>query len=445
MSRKRKKANISEKKKKEIKTQRETKGNIREREEGKQNKKKQNRQKKIILVCVLLAILLIYVIYIVFKLIENPTDTFMLENGTLYQEETTTGYIIRNETVVKGENYKNGMIQIKTEGERVAKDEPIFRYYSSGEENLRKKIEDLDTKIQEAMSKEEGIFSADIKLLETQIETKLNSVYELNDMQKVKEYKRDINSYITKKAKIAGEYSPSGSYLKKLIDERSSYENQLNSGAEYLKAPLSGIVSYRVDGLEEVLSPTDFGSLSKSLLEDLNLKTGQIIASSEESGKIIDNYSCYIAFLSKSEEAKSKKVGNTVKIRLPSNTEINATIQYITDEGDSGKLIVLELNKAVEELINYRKISFDIIWWSANGLKVPNSAIKQENNLSYVVRNRNGYTDTILVKILKQNDKYAIVTNYNSEELKEMGYDYQQIIKMKKISIYDEVILKPNQ
>lgn len=106
------------------------------------------------------------------------------------------------------------MVPIKTEGEKVSKGDPVFRYYSNNEENLVKKIEDLDKKIQEAMSKDNSLFSSDIKLLDTQIESKLSDLYELNDIQKIKEYKNDINTYVTKKAKIAGELSPAGSYIK---------------------------------------------------------------------------------------------------------------------------------------------------------------------------------------------------------------------------------------
>ena len=93
----------------------------------------------------------IYVMYAIFLLIKQPTNIFTVEEGELYQEETAVGYIIRDEVVVKGENYKNGMEQIKTEGEKAAKDEAIFRYYSKNEEELKEKIEKLDVKIQEVM------------------------------------------------------------------------------------------------------------------------------------------------------------------------------------------------------------------------------------------------------------------------------------------------------
>ena len=112
-----------------------------------------NKRRKIALISIIVFVIAIYCIYKVVKLVQNPTDTFSVEQGKIYQEESVVGYIIREETVVKGSNYKNGMVQIKTEGERVAKNEAIFRYYSSGEESLKKKIADLDSKIEEKQKK----------------------------------------------------------------------------------------------------------------------------------------------------------------------------------------------------------------------------------------------------------------------------------------------------
>lgn len=407
--------------------------------------KKLNKNKYIIFSIIIVTIL-IYCIYMICSLIIKPTDTFVVENGKLSFEETKQGYIIRDETVVKGENYKNGISQIKTEGEKVAKGEAIFRYYTSGEENLKQKIQDLDVKIQEAWENESSLFSSDIKLIESQIENKLNDVYQLNDLQKIKEYKKDLNSYITKKAKIAGELSPSGSYLKSLIEERSKYENELNSGSEYITAPKSGIVSYRVDGLEETLTPNNLGALSKKMLEDLNLKTGQIVSTNEESGKIIDNFYCYIATILDDDtiQEEQSEVGDTVKIRLSNSKEIDAEIIYISKESNKEDLVVFKVEKYVEELINYRKISFDIIWWSVSGLKISNEAIKydEERDLSYIIRKRVGYTDKIYIKILKQSDKYSIIENYDdSKELTEKGVSESEIKNRKKISMYDEIQL----
>ncbi len=403
------------------------------------------KHKRVIIMFALLCVI-IYIFCIVAKLIKNPTDTFLVEQGQIYQEEIANGYIIRDEVVVKGENYKNGMSQIKTEGERVAKGEAIFRYYSNGEDNLIKKIEELDKKIDEAMDNENNkIVSSDTKVIENQILEKIESAYNESNLQKIKEYKKDINTYITKKAKITGELSPSGSYLKKLIDQRSNYEKTLNSGAEYIKAPTSGVVSYRVDGYEELLTTKDFGNFTKDFLENLNLKTGQIIAATDESGKIIDNYKCYIATVLTSEYAQKAQVGDSVKIRLPSGNEVSASIEYINAEDNGQYVIIFKITKCVEELINYRKISLNIIWWSYSGKKIPNSAInyekKGDNEVAYVIRTRAEYQDKILVKKLKSNEKYTIVADYTSEELEKLGYTSEEIKSRKTISLYDEILI----
>ena len=421
------------------------KQNMRQKEiKENKNIKLRPEQKRKLILYILLTAVIVYIFYTIYLLIKQPTNVFTVEEGTLYQEETDIGYVIRNETVVKGNNYKNGMEQIKTEGQRASKDENIFRYYSTNEESLKQKIAELDTKIQEAMAQDTGIFSADMKLLEEQIDEKLKEINKITDVTTLTEYKKEIDDLITRKAKIAGDLSPKGSYLNGLIEERKQYESSLNSGAEYVKAPMSGIVSYKVDGLEETLTPNNFGNINKEFLEDLNLQTGKIVATSDEAGKIIDNFCCYIATISSSNEAKQAKIGDKIKVRLSNNAEVPATITSIANETDDDILLILQVNEQIEELTNYRKISFDLIWWDETGLKVPNQAIVEENELNYVVRNRAGYLSKILVKITEKGDKYSIVTAYTTDELKELGFTSEEINNYKKITLYDEIILNPD-
>lgn len=405
--------------------------------------KKKVNKKKLMLIFIITIAICIYIINAVYHLIKNPTDSVMVIEGSISQEETVEGYVIRDETVIKGENYKNGMVVIKSEGSKVASGDPVFRYYTSGEDDLKKKIAELDVKIQEAMEKNnENLPSSDIRLLDTQIESKLNEVAKTNDIQKIKEYKKSISESITKKAKIAGELSPAGSYLKKLIDERSTYENELNSGAEYINATRSGIVSYRIDGLEETLNVNDFSKINKEFLHSLNLKTGQIIASSSEGGKIVNNFICYLACTSKTKEANEAEVGDKVKLALPSLREVDAKIEYITKEENDEVTLIFSFTEGIEELLIYRKVPIDIIWWDAKGYKVPNTCIVEEDGLSYVIRTKAGYLDKVLVKVQKTTDNYSIVKNYSTSEIEELDIDKNVSTS---IILYDELLLKPSE
>ena len=399
--------------------------------------------KKKIIIAIVAIIGTIYILYVAALLHEDENDTIFVEQGTIHKEETVVGYIIRDETVIKGEEYQSGIVQIAGEGEKVAKDEPIFQYYNDETKELTQKITELDLKIQELLKTENIALTSNIKLIETQIEEKVEKLRNLNNIQEITEYNKEIGSLLEKKIEALGETTTSSESLKKLVEERNSYREQIKNMTEYIIASRSGIVSYRVDGFEEKLSPQSFNEIDKEFLENLNLKTGQMVATSTEAGKIIDNFKYYIVVPSNSEEALSAQIGDKVKIRLSTNDEIKAKIIQIRKEDDEGTLI-FQIDRLTEKLINYRKISFDIIWSSNSGLKVPTKSVaKDENGLTYIIRKRSGYLTKLLVKIVSGNENYSIVTTYSSEELTDLGFSENEISSYKKIKLYDEILLYP--
>ena len=387
-------------------------------------------------------IIIIYIIYTVYLIVKIPTDTITIENGSLTAEESATGYIIRDEVVVKGKNYKNGLYQIVIEGERAAKKQTIFRYYGKNEKEFEEKIKAVNSKIENALKKENIIFSTDIKNLDEQIESKIQNLQNTNDVQRLTEYKKQISEMMLKKAEIAGENSKSGSYIKKLIKERESLEEKLSKGSEYITAPKSGVVSYRVDGLEEVLKASNFENLSEEKLEKLDVKTGKIVGTNNEQGKIINNFECYIATLLDSKEAIQAETGKNVQISLSNNTEITANIEYVKKQPSGKMLVVFKINTLTEELISFRKISFNITWWNINGIKIPNTAIyEDENGLKYVNKKTATGITKCLVKVLKTNEQYSIIGSYTDDDLKNLKIeknDYKEINMYDTITIYQK-------
>ena len=389
------------------------------------------------------AIIILYIFYSIFLLVKTPTDTVTIKSGTLTLEESTNGYIIREETVLKGENYKNNLTPIVSEGERAANGQTVFRYSSYDEDETKSKIEELNIKIQEAMQSQPPIFSTDIKNLDKQIDEKLLDLHTITDMHTISEYKKEIEEMVNKKAKISGEASPKGSYIKELIKQKEQYEEKLKNGSEYITAPVSGVVSYRVDGLESILNGSDFSNITEKKLEELGIKTGKIISTSQEEGKIINNFNCYLGAVLNSDAANNAKIGDSVTITLSKGNEIDAKVKHISKEENNKVLVIFELKTLTEELIQYRKISFNITWWSYSGLKVPNSSIlEDENGLKYVERVKAGEIQKVIIKVLKQNDQYSIVKYYNDEELNSLGIDSKNY---KKITQFDNILVYPSK
>ena len=392
---------------------------------------------KIVAIISVIAVL-IYVISAVYLLIVHPTDTYVVKEGTLSEEDEAVGYIIRDEQVVKGEDYANGIYAIASEGQRVAVGESIFRYYSDSEKEIKTQISGLNYKIQELLKQEKNDPSADIKSIEKQIEEKIQNINTLTNYQEIVENKKNIDSLITKKINFIGDVTENQE-IKALVKERNSYEEQLKNGSEYQKAEIAGVVSYRVDGLEEELSVANFNQITEKYLKDLDLKTGKIVSTSTESGKVIDNFKSYIAITMNSKNAMSTEVGKKIELRINSK-EYKAEIAQINEE--SGKrTIIFEMDNLTEDLINHRKIMVDVIWSNESGLKVPKQALIQENGLYYVIRNKAGVQTKLLVKVNIQTDKFAIIEPYEKTELQELGYTADEIKNYKKIANYDEIII----
>ena len=392
-------------------------------------------------------ITIIFMIFFIFlvtnstKILKRPTEVYVVANGSLVYEEPAEGYIVRDEVVMQGENYKNGMVKVLSDGERAAKSQIVFRYYSNSEEAILEQISKLDEEISNILQNSGmTLVSSDISSIENQIESTVDSMYNLNYLQKIHENKNKIEAYISKKAQITGTLSPSDSYVRTLTDKRNALEKELENGSEIMYAPTSGMASYRVDGLETILLTNNFDYLNSELLDSFDLKVGAVVPLSSEKGKIVNNFECYIATSMDSEKSALAKVGYNLILRLSNADEINAEIVYVKEEKNN-TILVFKIEENVSELLTYRKISFDVIWWKYTGWKISNSCIVEEKGQTYVESNIAGFVEKIPIKVLRQNDTYSIVENYTEKELEELGYTEYEIDKMDKIKLYDEIIL----
>lgn len=418
---------------------------------------KENIQRKQNIIFIVLSILIILAVFFLIKIIQmmqKPTATTIVRNGELIKYEEVTGYIIRDEEIVDTSSY-SGMINTTiSDGYRVAKNGTILTYISSTEENLVKKIAELDVKIQEAMENQPSTAPRDVKVLESEIKIKLyDAIRNKKDVYAVYECKTSMNESIQKKAKIVGELSPAGSKLKELIDERLDYETQLNGAKQVLKAPKAGLVSYRVDGYENILTPNSLSSLSSKELEKLKVNVGQVIPINTSKVKIIDNFSCYIAIPIDSEEGKEVRLNDKIYLRFDHTEDdlASGTVDYITEEKD-GRIIVVKITSNIEELVKYRKVNLDVVWWRDTGLKIPNDAIQYTSvqnsetgavieNIPTVTTQKSTYTETAWVKIIRQANNFSIVENYTDAELLEMGLSEKDIENRQTIKLYSEVLL----
>ena len=448
----------------------------------------------------ILVFLAIYFIVSIVRLFEKPVDTVLIKKGELINYEEVVGYIIRDEELLDLSTYEGIVKSEVQDATRVSKGAAILKYVSKSEEQIMEKINKLNEKIEVAKESQQTIFSNDVKLIESEIENNIYSQIKDNlSLDSIKENKKYLNEKIYKKAKIVGELSPAGSELKNLINERAEYEKQLNDAEKSLIAPEAGLVSYRIDGFENILTYDSISLLTSEKLAELKLSLDQTIPIDTKNIKLIDNFKCYIAVPMHSEEASNVMLNDTVYLRFSNSddTLIPAQVEYISNEED-GTLIVFKINSNVEELTKYRKISLDVVWWRSTGLKVnkevlfdtelqvvvsgeeasgdevatasevinsgdisgdigdiiekpadvPTNPVKTKTIKIPTIKIRKAYSEEdVFVKVLKETDEFVIIDNYKDAELLEMGVDESLITNRKTLKMFDEAVMveKPEE
>ncbi|MDK2810626.1 MAG: hypothetical protein PWR27_1335 [Petroclostridium sp.] len=388
---------------------------------------------------VLAGVILLY-LWSLYVYLNTPIRTDIVKFGILEDCESTTGYIIREEKLLYS-NVAGSFDEIAKEGERIAKGSKVATVYKN---HVDPKIQEAIKRINERIADinnnqaKNDIFSEDLQKLEKQISNKINEVINISydhKSAKLFQIKEDINKILDKKLIISGEKGASGQNLEALKKEKENYENQLRSSKVDLITEVSGILSYNIDGMEQILVPEKINEFKPSdfqSLDNINFnsktegKVGQPVA------KIIDNFEWYIGFLMDAKKIYPLKVGDKVNVRFKDikNTVVDASVYYISSEEKGKAVVVLSSNKYIDSMHEIRKVNIDIIKQAYSGFKIPVSAVRVQNGKTgvYIIKDRVARFREI--EILFKNNDFAIVKENN---LNDNG-----------LLLYDEVITKSN-
>ena len=361
--------------------------------------------------------------------------------GKLSDEEQVDGIIIRSEEVLNVE--KGQKIQkIKENNEKVSKNEIVAKVSTQNEQDIMKKIEEVNKKIEQALSENQiNVNSAQNITINEKIERVLAHVSDTNFQSKIEEYDKEIKNSLYEKAKISGELTKEGSKLKNLIKEKENLEATLNSNTKNVISTSAGNISYIVDGYEQKLKADNFEYLTEDILKSVDIKRGTVLSVSDNKAKIIKDFNTYIACIVKKDRLKDVKRGKKLELNINNEYEALSMVAYIKDIDNSKSIVVFSTNKLSTELSKYRKISLGIIWWSEVGLKVSNKAIKKIEKQHFVVKNKSGFTELIPVKLIKETEEYSLVSGYASKLRSKQNS--KELIDIPILQEFDEVILNP--
>ena len=390
--------------------------------------------KTIIIIFIVVAIVAFSLIYNKFF---NYSETYTVVNGTVEKVSDTYVYVLKNENVMNIDS-NTAAIPIVEQDSRASKGEIIAVYKNSNYDKYQEEIAALDKEIQTLVNDLPAVYSSDVNTIDLQISKMVKVSQSETSYVTMQEYKNKVNELLSKKIRILGTLSPSGSKIRELIEKRDKLEQESKNSNNNIKAPMAGSITYKIDGIEDLV---DFNNI---LSYDVN-KLDEIISKYSSNNtsnfgiKVVDNFKCY--YLTKDLESENDtyiREGRNYKIKLMNKSSDSSTYALLEKSVKSNGYVynIFSVENNISDIIDIRQIGAEIIWTQKTGLVVPTSAITKKDDINYVTLvSRSEYVE-VPVKVTITNDTIGIIENYTEEELSQLNLSTKY-----KIEVYDQLLI----
>lgn len=376
-----------------------------------------------------------FVSIFVYKYCFKSKTTYTITNGYVEKTTDTIAYIVKDEAVLDISN--NATIPVIEQGKRVAKGETIAIYKNDKYDAYLKKVEELDKEIKNMIKDLPTVYSSDINAIDASIQELVKELKKETSYIKMQEYKVKIDELSYKKVSLLGQLSPTGSKIRELIDKRNEFEKTNENSSDNIVATRSGVVSYKIDNLENVVTTNNLLKCNISELNNLieKYKNGY---ESNYGIKIIDNFDAYLVLKEKrGENDPYIKSGRRYNIKLTDKDSelVSATLVKLLQD-DEYNYCIFEISNSIEHLADVRTLGIEVVWTRVSGMAVPRAIIRDiKDEIGYVSVLRGGEYIDVPVKIRLSNGELDIVENLSNEEKERYGVTEE-------IKIYDQLLYK---
>ncbi|MBE6738966.1 MAG: hypothetical protein E7565_01455 [Ruminococcaceae bacterium] len=381
-----------------------------------------------------IVLLSLFLLHQVYSVIYKPINTETAEYVSVTDGISFTGMIIRNEVLI--DKADGGVMHLMvSDGERISKDGVIAKIFSSEKDSFAvTEIEKIKEQISNIKTIQgyNDIAAVDIDLLENKITSSLGDVLFHSgngDYSGARKNQDLLLTLMNRKEMVIGNSTDFSAQLESLETRKSSLEASLSEPVDSITAVESGFFVSSVDGYETVLGTDNLERFTpeylNSVVADESKNVGKI-------GKIVSDYTWYIAAPLTANQSLSYKKGDTVTIKtqLKSNPYIKVVVEQINLSADRESTVILfscqEMNA---ELAAMRTGAMTIINGEFNGLKVSKSALRVSDNQTGVYIISGMELKFVLTKVIYQTDDYVICekadTNQNTQ-----------------LRLYDKVVVK---
>lgn len=310
----------------------------------------------------------------------SSTETALLSDAI--SSEEFKGVFIRNETPVTFSG--NGVLNYKVaDGGKVGNGTVIAEVYPNDEQITRnREIAQLEHElaILKKIQNPGTLESVQPANLSENISESYRTLIYSRDMKDYSSLKTEMENLVVKMSTYQIITQQVADFDQQIIDLNARLAELKASASAPVEKVVAGGSAYFVsycDGYESELTPD---RLDKLTVEDINSIVDGKSNEPAVAGKMIDDYSWYLAGVIDNSR-KLYKAGDSVELEFDSiNKRFDAEIYDIRSDNDPKKsVIIVKCSSFSEELVQHRAQICELVKGEYRGLKVPREAIRFED------------------------------------------------------------------
>lgn len=380
-------------------------------------------------------VLLAYVLLQIYPLFYSSVTTETVNSYSAYETLNVDCVAIRNEVTVPL-NTSNYVFYTVHNGTRVANGGTIAELYGGKNDALvKQQLEKLDAEIKQLKEIQTlgagGMAGLDI--LNTQIDRAMTELVQAGSAATVSDLdglRQRLLGFFNKRQTVTGKTVDFSTQVQALEAERNALAGQYKAALGVVKAPAAGYFVDCVDGFEGVLTVENVKKMTCDNITTA-LQTEKSEGNAAYAGKIVRDYTWYIACVLPGTHATMFAVDKEMYVRLPLVTDEEIPVKVVgCNHDENGQLaVIFECVNMSEALSAVRKESLEILLVEHTGLRVPKRAITTDDAQQVGVYIRSGD----IVRFRKIDQQYSEAADYVICALHEED-DYLQL--------YDDVIVE---
>ncbi len=392
-------------------------------------------------ILVIIIIMAIIITIIIYKKYLNEKITYTVSNGYVEISSSTQASILTEETVVPLNNTQVA-VSLVEQNKRVAKNQMIAMYKNEEYDQYISTISELDKAIETLIVDLPATYSNEVENIDAQIRETAKLLKGETSYLKMQEYKNKLDELAYKKIIILGDLSPDGSKVRELIEERETVEkNAMASSESSILAPESGVVTYKIDGLENMLD-------IQTILECDTTKLDEIMEKYKASNnsnfgiKVVDNFNAYILIIQDQDDLYDPyiEVGEEYELKVLDNDIDSFTGEIVRAENKNDKkYIIFKIQNGIESICDLRTMDIEIVWKKISGMTIPKEAIHKniEKNYDYVTLVYGSQYVEVPIEIVIEKDGFCVVENVENSIKEQLGLSTYFILEN-----YDKIVIE---